>query len=111
MQAGRLNRRVSIDVPMTTQNDTGEEITDFVELSTVWASIEPIRGREALLNGLNAAQMDTRIRLRWSVALDAMNSEWRIRYKEQIFDIVSIAHIRTGHRELEIMAKSGTNRG
>jgi SPP1 family predicted phage head-tail adaptor len=111
MQAGKQNRRVAIDVPMTTQNATGEEITDFVELSEVWASIEPIRGREALLNGLNAAQMDTRIRMRWSEALDAMTTEWRIRYKETYYDLISIAHIRTGHRELEILAKSGTNLG
>ena len=89
MRAGSIKRRVHIDVPMTTQNETGEEVTDFVELSAVWASIEPIRGREALINGLNAEQMDTRLRLRWSAALDAMTTEWRIRYKDIFYDLVS----------------------
>jgi SPP1 family predicted phage head-tail adaptor len=111
MRAGLIKKRVQIDEPLTVQNTTGEEITTWSEVATVWASIEPIRGREALLNGLNAAQMDTRIRCRWSPDLDEMDTEWRIRYKEQVFDLISIAHIMTGRRELEILAKSGTNLG
>jgi SPP1 family predicted phage head-tail adaptor len=111
MRAGLTKKRVQIDEPVTAQNSTGEEITTWSEVATIWASIEPIRGREALLNGLNAAQMDTRIRCRWNPELDAINSEWRIRYKETVYDVVSIAHIMTGRRELEILAKSGTNLG
>lgn len=111
MRAGLTKKRVALDEPVTTQNATGEEVTAWSEVATVWASIEPIRGREALLNGLNAAQMDTRLRMRWSTALDAMNSEWRIRYKETVYNVVSIAHVMTGRRELEILAKSGTNLG
>ena len=111
MRAGLIKKRVHIDEPITTQNAVGEEVTDWLEAAKVWASIEPIRGREALLNGLNAAQMDTRIRIRWSTELDAMNTEWRIRYKGIVYDVVSIAHVMTAKRELEILAKSGTNLG
>jgi len=94
-----------------TQGATGELSVTFEPFATVWGSIEPIRGREALVNTVNLAQMDTKIRLRWTPQLDAMTTEWRLRYKELVYDIVSIAHVMTGKRELEVLCKSGTNQG
>lgn len=111
MNAGKLNRRIWVDEPVTTQSASGEQVGTFEPFAEVWGSIEPIRGREALVNTVNLSQMDTRIRLRWTPQLDAMTTEWRLRYKELIYDIVSIAHVAMGRRELEVMCKSGTNQG
>jgi SPP1 family predicted phage head-tail adaptor len=111
MNAGKLNRRIAVDEQIVTQADSGELSVTFEPFATVWGSIEPLLGREALINSVNVAQMDTRIRLRWTPQLDAMTTEWRLRYKGLIYDIVSIAHVMTGRRELEVLCKSGTNQG
>lgn len=111
MRAGAINRRIYIDEPVTTQDATGDEVVTWTEFAQVWAAIEPIRGREALVNSASLAMMDTRITVRWSPEVDEVNPEWRLRYKETIYDIVSLAHIRTGKRTIEMLCKSGANNG
>lgn len=111
MRAGELNRRLSLDQPVTSQNDTGEEVTAWAERAKVWAEIHPLRGRESLIAGVNLALMDTRIRMRWTPAADNIGPKWRLRYKSITYDIVQVAHVDMGRREIEIMAKSGANLG
>jgi SPP1 family predicted phage head-tail adaptor len=111
MLAGRQNRRIQVDEPIRTQNETGEDVRTFSEFATIWASIEPVRGREALLAGVNLSQMDTKIRTRWSSAMDQVTTEWRFRYKTTVYDILSVAHLMTRKREIEFICKSGTNEG
>lgn len=111
MNAGKLNRRIAVDEPVITQGDSGEQVTTWEEFAEVWGAIEPVRGREALVNSVNLSQMDTKIRLRWTPQLDVMTTEWRLRYKGLLYDIVSIVHVMTGKRELEVLCKSGANQG
>jgi len=111
MRAGVINRRLFLDEPVTTQNEFGEEIITWVPHGPVWTAIEPVRGREALIAGANLSIMDTKLRIRWSPNVDAVNTKWRGRYKDTIYDLVSVAHVRTGRREIEIMARSGSNEG
>lgn len=111
MRAGGLNRRLTIEEPVVTQGTTGEEVTTWTALGTVWARIEPIRGREAMIAGANLSIMDTRIRIRWSPDVAAVTSKWRARYGDTVYDIVSAAHLATGRREIELLCKSGANDG
>lgn len=111
MRAGVINRRLQVDEPVTTQNEFGEEVITWVPHGPIWAQVEPVRGREALISGANLAIMDTKIRIRWSPDTDAINEKWRLSYRETIYDIVSVAHVRLGRREIEILAKSGANAG
>lgn len=111
MRAGALNRRVAVDEPLVTQGLDGGEVITWQNVTTVSASIEPIRGREALIAGANLAIMDTRIRMRWSPTVDRMTAKWRLRIHDRVYDVVSVVEIREGRRELEIMGKSGANNG
>lgn len=111
MRAGLLTRRLALEEPVATQNATGEEIITWTLLSEVWATIEPIRGREALLAGAALAIMDTKIRIRWSPDVDVITEKWRARYRDTIYNIVSVVHIRIGRREIELLCRSGSNEG
>jgi len=111
IQAGQLKKRVAIDQPINTQNETGEEITDWELVGTFWARIHPLNGREALQANVNISEMDTRITLRWSSVLDVMTTGWRIRFKDTIYDLKSVLTLELARREIEVMAKSGVNLG
>lgn len=111
MRAGVINRRLTIEEPIVTQDETGGEVITWEPLGVVWAAIEPVRGREALIAGANLAILDTKIRIRWNEQTDAINTKWRFRYRETIYDIVSVAHLKIGRREIECMCKSGANEG
>lgn len=111
MRAGRLRHRLTIQEPVTSRGDSGEELVTWVTRGTVWAGIEPIRGKEALTANQILADLDTRIVIRWSGFVDDMTAKWRVLHKTTTYNIVSIAHKNLGQREVEIMAKTGLNDG
>lgn len=111
MQAGRLKHRVYFDEPVTSQSTSGEEIVTWTESMHLFASVEPMRGRERLVAGQINADIDTRIRIRWSTDADRINAKWRARLGSVVYNIKSVAHIELAQREIEIMAASGLNSG
>ena len=66
MQAGRLNKRITIQSPATGQDATGEPTTGWTDVATVWASIVDVSGREYVAAGglQNSAQTKITIRYR-----------------------------------------------
>jgi len=111
MQAGKLNNRVAIDRPDTSQNETGEEIISWHHMGTVWCDIKPIVGREALLAAGTLAESDTVIRFRWEPRLAQMTPKWRLRRPNIIYNIQGIAEVEMDKKEIEVRCKSGLNEG
>jgi SPP1 family predicted phage head-tail adaptor len=111
MRSGPLRHRISIQEPVITRTSSGAERVEFVSIGTVWASVEPLRGSETLRSNQVTAEMDTRIRIRWSRAVDEITAKWRIEFHGVIYNIKQVAHLGFKHREIEIMASSGVNRG
>ena len=111
MRAGRLRHRLTVQEPITSRNETGEELVTWVTRGTVWSAIEPIRGKEALTSNQIIADMDTRITVRWSGFADDINAKWRLRHQGVTYNITSISHKDMGQREIELMCKSGLNDG
>lgn len=110
MRAGKLHLRIIVDQPTTTI-DAGEQVVGFAQYATVYGAIEPLRGHEAVLARADLAEMDTRIRLRYSPRLDAMTTKWRLRFRTATYDIKSIAPINYRDREVELICFSGLNLG
>ena len=49
--AGKLSERVTILMPEVTRGESGEQVTDFREVKTVWANVLFQRGAQALVVG------------------------------------------------------------
>lgn len=111
MKAGMLTRRLILQRRVETQDASGDPVATWTTMATVWAAIEPLRGREALISGGINAELDTRITVRWSPLLATLSDNDRAVYGSTIYNIVSIAEKNMGHRELEILANSGLNEG
>jgi len=111
MRAGKLSERIVLEQPTSVQDATGDPVVTWVPRATVWASVRPIRGREALMAGQLLTAMDTRIIIRWSPTLEAVSTKWRVREETTLYDIVSVVNVDDGDRQIELMCKSGTNTG
>lgn len=118
MRAGLLRQRVVIESAVDTQDSTtGEPVRSWAALATVWASIEPLRVREALIANIVLSQADTRVRIRWAAALANLGTKSRVRWtgvdgrNEVIYDVVSVIEPKMKRQELELICKSGTNEG
>ena len=112
MGIGQKRHRLAVQEPVRVRDPTtGELVATWATVATVWASIEPIRGRELLQNEQILDDMDTRIRIRWSPLADTFTMAHRAVHQGTVFNFVSLAHVRLEQREIEIMAKSGVNDG
>lgn len=106
------NKRITLQRAIQAEDGVGGTITTWTDLGTVWASVEPIGGREALRAGQLLAEMDTRIIVRWSPLVEGLTAKDRIVRGTTIYNIVRPpADRRMGHKQVEIMCNSGINDG
>ena len=105
--AGRLRHRVTFDEPVVTQDATGSEVSVWTPRFTVWGSVEPLTGREALNANQILSTINTKIKILWSQTADEIKPTWRARFDGAVYDLQSVAHKAHGRREIEILAKSG----
>lgn len=111
MRAGKLRTLVTVQEAVQTQDSGGAPETTWVTQSTVWGSVMPIRGREALMAGQLLADQDTRIIIRWSPQMASINRRWRVVVKGNPYDIISVINVDEGDRQIELLCKSGLNAG
>lgn len=111
ISAGRLDKRITIQRPASTQDVNGSEVLTFETVSEVWARVAPVKGREYVNGGSILADMDTRIDVRTAPDFADMDAKWRAVYRGKVYNFVSCAEIGMGGEYIEIMAKSGVNAG
>lgn len=111
MRAGILNRRINVDAPIESQNETGEEEITFTEVATVWGLIEPGKGREPEIAAQVIGRLSTLITIRWTPFVNAITPKWRLRHMDTIYNIIDVMHIDLAHREIQMTCDSGVNSG
>jgi len=102
MQSGKLKHRITIQSKGVARDSFGSEVVTWITEKTVWASIEPIAGREFFLAHQMQANVDHRIRIRY---YDGIRVDWRILFGTRIFDIKSIINLQEQNNEMILMAK------
>ena len=111
MRAGLLRHRLIVERPDAARDATGGETNTWVRVAEVWASIQPVGGREAAATGQVLAEVDTRVTIRWSEAIDGLAAKWRLRHLSTVYDVQAVDHVMLGRREVRVMAKSGKTDG
>ena len=91
MRAGRLNRRITIQVPTDGQSGTGAVTLTWATFATRWATAEPLAGGEGHKTDQFYAEHGYRFMLRRTTGvLPSMRISWDGR----VFDITGIQDIR-----------------
>lgn len=102
MRAGPLRHRVTIQDKSVTQNEYGEEVITWTELVTLWASVEPLRGREFIEVTQWQADVSTRIRTRF---YSGVSPEMRAVHDSRTYEIVHVINPLEIPREMELMCR------
>ncbi|MBI9042922.1 MAG: phage head closure protein [Anaerolineaceae bacterium] len=101
MQAGMLRHRITIKYKEATQDATyNEEQVSWTTLVTVWASVEPLQGREFLDAKQVQAEVSTRIRMRY---LGTVRPTMRVYFGSRVFEVLAVIDVRTRYREMQLM--------
>lgn len=110
MRAGKLRHRVTIQQPGQTQDPaTGEPTTDWQDVATVWASVEPLSAREFIAAQAGQSEISARIKIRYREGIDAT---MRILHRGKAYNIEGVlADPQSGRHYLTLPVSEGVNDG
>jgi SPP1 family predicted phage head-tail adaptor len=84
---GKLRERVTVQIASGTTNALGETVLAWSNSSAVWASVEGVSAREALISGQQETTVSHRVRLRY---LPGLTSQHRFSWRSRTLEIVSL---------------------
>lgn len=102
MKAGSLNRLVTIEEPCSTRNEIGDEIETWIPVGRVWASVQPLNGREFMIARQAMTEVTARVTMRYYPRL---KTTMRFRLGNMTLVIVSIINKDMRNRELEVLCR------
>ena len=102
MNAGQLRHRIELQSSDGSKNTFGEKEKIWTTYATVWASIEPLRGRELLWAQQISAELTHHIEIRYN---SNVNAKHRARMGVRIFDFNTVKNVDEKDEMLEIFCK------
>ncbi len=90
MQAGRLNRRVTLQSPSQSVDELGQPIPGWTDVATLWAAIRPMGSNERLAASQMQSGQTHVLTVRHTGSLAAATGAWRIVYGARTFGIVGL---------------------
>jgi SPP1 family predicted phage head-tail adaptor len=84
---GKLRERITVQIASGTTNALGETVLAWSNSSAVWASVEGVSAREALLAGQQETSVTHRLRLRY---LPGLTQQMRFAWRGRTLEIVSL---------------------
>ncbi len=102
MRAGLMRHRITIESPTETQGADGSMTLTWAPFATVWASVEPLLGREWFDAQREQAEVSHRVRMRF---LPGVGHNMRIMWGSRVFEIESVLNAGERNRELVLMCR------
>lgn len=100
MDIGRTNKRITFCRYEEKENELLQSEQALVEVKTVWASVEPTRGREYQEAQRVRPELTYKITTRYHKGI---TPDMLIKFKDRFFNIISIINVRERNEMLEIV--------
>ena len=92
---GKLRHRVTLQRPVITKDNIGQEIEEWQDVATVWASVEPLSGKEYFSAKQVNSEVSAKITLRF---LQGITPEVRVILDKHTYNILAV--INFGERNV-----------
>ncbi len=102
MLIGDLNKRITLQYSTRIGDGMGGFTLSWVDAATVWAALWPISAKEQVQSQGVTMTITGRIRIRYRSVL---RPDWRIKYGNKFYNIVSIINPNMKNEYLDIMVK------
>lgn len=102
MEPGRMRHRIRIQRLSRVRNEFGEPEERWEDAAAVWASIQPVSGREFLAAMKAQAEVTHRVSIRYNPAVKA---SMRVLVGDRVLDILHILDAWEQHREMTLLCK------
>jgi SPP1 family predicted phage head-tail adaptor len=84
---GKLRERVTVQQASGSRNSLGETVLSWSDFAEVWASVEGVSAREALIAGQQETTVSHRVRMRY---LPGLTQQMRFSWRGRTLEIVSL---------------------
>jgi SPP1 family predicted phage head-tail adaptor len=101
MQAGPLRHRVTIETKGEERDEHGGVVETWFPVATVWASVQPLQGRELFLAQQVDARLSHRVTLRYQAEVTPTH---RLVFKERALYPVEVQQVDERGRTTVILA-------
>lgn len=103
--AGRMDQRITLQQRTSTLDALGQASEAWTDVATVWASAQPLRGREFFAAGAMQSEAAVRFRIRHRAGLTgAMRVVWNTVPHALVAEPIDVDG---GRHTLELMAAAG----
>jgi SPP1 family predicted phage head-tail adaptor len=106
--AGHLGERITLQRRVESTDALGQASQAWVPMIEVWASAEPLRGREFFAAGQTQSDVTTRFVIRYRQ--DVTNT-MRVVWRGEPYDILSVVEPLGQRQMLELMCSQGVKDG
>jgi SPP1 family predicted phage head-tail adaptor len=90
MDAGQLDRRVTLERATETDDGYATEVSGWQTIASVWAKLVPISGAEMVAAGETAAFNRVRLKIRRDSLWSDLNSADRLTFEDRNYNILSV---------------------
>lgn len=113
LRSGELNRRIRLQQRNAAQDSYGEQLLTWSDVTTLWAAIEPLAGRELELAQKVSSEVTHRISLRYQPQFTDTRTVASLRalYKGRIFNIQAAMNVDEANVVIHLLAAEGLNEG
>ena len=99
---GDLRHRITFQKPVKVPDGYKGHTVTWQDVITVWASVEPLSGREYFYAHQITAEVTHRVRIRYN---EKVITEMRIKYEDRILTIESIIDLKERREFQEILVR------
>ena len=107
MRIGDFNRQVTIERPLQGQDETGQPISTWTFLATVWANIAQKSGLETIRADAPVSLVQASIRIRYRTDIDA---GMRVVFGTTLYDIRAVLPDSAGRKFVDLVCEAGARR-
>lgn len=102
VQIGKLRHRITFQEEVKRSDGYMGFIISWKDVVTIWASVEPLSGREFFYGHQIKNEVSHRVKVRYR---EDLSVEMRINWDRRIMKIESILDVKSEHRILEILCR------
>jgi SPP1 family predicted phage head-tail adaptor len=113
MRAGDLRHRITFQTRSTGQDAIGGQALPWSDVTTVWADVSPLSGREIMAAQAIQSELTHMISVRYQSQFSdpKVMAAMRIMYGNRIFNIHASIDVDERHKTIEISCGEGLNDG
>jgi SPP1 family predicted phage head-tail adaptor len=102
MNSAKLRHRITLQSKTKVKDSEGITKEKWADVMTVWAAVEPLRGREYFQAAAVNQENTVRFRIRYRAGV---TPNMRVKYGSRLFDIKSVIDIEERHVEMHLMCQ------